>query len=141
MKTTKILIPMLHQTVDNATITDLVHHFYDKVRAHKTLGPIFDRVIGDSWDSHLETMVLFWSSVMLTSGVYKGTPMAKHLALKDVTPAHFDLWLDLFRSSARELFAPEIAAEFIIRAERIAESFKLGMFYRPGELKVVNAPL
>ncbi len=132
---------MPYQTVDTSTITELVHHFYDKVRADDSLGPIFDRVIGDAWDSHLETMVLFWSSVMLTSGVYKGTPMAKHLALKDVTAAHFDRWLELFRSSVYELFTPEIAEEFIVRAERIAESFKLGMFYRPQELKIVNAPL
>ena len=132
---------MTYNVVTAKSIQDLVHHFYGKVRTDTYIGPIFDAVIGDNWDNHLHTMVQFWSSVMLTTGVYKGTPMAKHLALKNVEPAHFDRWLALFREATYELFDPELADEFIIRAERIAESFKLGMFYRPSELKLVNAPL
>lgn len=132
---------MKYQTVDTASIHKLVHHFYDHVRADSYIGPIFNGVIGDNWETHLNTMVQFWSSVMLTSGLYKGTPMVKHLALKNVEAAHFDRWLELFRLSTDELFEPELAQEFVIRAERIAESFKLGMFYRPSELRVVNAPL
>ncbi|NQW00089.1 MAG: group III truncated hemoglobin [Rhodospirillales bacterium] len=132
---------MKYAAVDAASIEKLVHHFYAQVGADPFIGPIFNDVIGENWDRHLQTMVTFWSSVMLTSGLYKGTPMAKHMALKNIEPAHFDRWLELFRQSTSELFEPAIAREFVIRAERIAESFKLGLFYRPQEFKVVNAPL
>ncbi len=127
--------------VDRPSIHKLVHAFYDRVRADSFIGPIFEGVIADRWDTHLETMVNFWSSVMLTSGVYKGTPMAKHVALTEVEPAHFDRWLELFEETTSELFIAEIADDFMVRARRIAESFKLGMFYAKNQIKVVNAPL
>src|SRR3546814_10094289 len=73
----------------------------------------------------------FWSSVTLVSGRYEGRPMAAHLRLKGVRPEHFDLWLRLFRQTAGEVCSGDVAAVFILRAERIAESFQLGMFFRP----------
>ncbi len=130
---------MKYAVVDKPSIEDLVHTFYGHVRADPYIGPIFDQVIGDRWDGHLQTMVNFWSSVMLTSGLYKGTPMAKHLALTQVEPAHFDRWLDLFRQTTSELFEADIAHEFMVRAERIAESFKLGMFHHADQFKIVTA--
>lgn len=120
-------------------IHQLVHGFYGKVREDMGLGPIFNRVIGDNWDAHLEKMCAFWSSVMLTSGRYKGNPMIAHMRLKMIQPAHFERWLTLFRITAQELFAPEIAQAFISRAEMIAKSLQLGMFFRP-EAKPSAAP-
>lgn len=118
--------------VSEETIRRLVHVFYGKVRQDAELGPIFDRVIGQDWDTHLEKMCAFWSSVMLTSGRYKGSPMLAHMRLKMITQAHFARWLSLFRATATELFAPEIAQTFISRAENIARSLQLGMFFTPG---------
>ncbi|HKD46985.1 MAG TPA: group III truncated hemoglobin [Rhizomicrobium sp.] len=116
-------------SITEEMIHDLVHGFYARVRADAALGPIFDRAIKD-WDVHLAKMCDFWSSVMLTSGLYKGNPMLAHLRLKSVTPAHFERWLALFRTTAHELFAPDIARSFIGRAENIAKSLQLGMFFR-----------
>ena len=65
--------------LDEAMIHALVHGFYARVRADAELGPIFERAIGDHWDTHLATMCDFWSSVMLTSGRYKGNPMMAHV--------------------------------------------------------------
>ena len=113
-------------------IRRLVHGFYARVRRDEALGPIFDRVIGENWDPHLEKMCAFWSSVMLTSGRYKGNPMLAHLRLKTVTEAHFARWLALFRATAAELFEPGFANAFIARAETIARSLQLGMFFKPG---------
>ena len=111
------------------TIHALVHAFYAKVRKDEELGPVFDRAIAD-WTPHLEKMCDFWSSVMRTSGRYHGNPMAAHLRLKTVVPEHFARWLALFRETAREVCAPDEAALFILRAETIARSLELGMFYR-----------
>jgi hemoglobin len=96
------------------------------------LAPIFERAIsGGDWSLHLATMRDFWSSVMLTSGRYKGNPVAKHLQLEGMEPPLFDHWLDLFTQTCRELFDEEVAAAFAVKAQRIAESLKLALFYRP----------
>ena len=115
--------------VTEETIHTLVHTFYDRIRSDETLGPIFNDVIDPNWDAHLEKMCAFWSSVMLTSGRYKGRPMQAHAKLSAVKPEHFDIWLGLFRETATELFGPVTGAAFIYRAERIAASLKLGMFF------------
>lgn len=116
---------------DEAEIELLVRSFYTRIRADVVLGPIFDGVIGDNWEPHLLKMIDFWSSVMLTTGRYKGQPMRAHLKLKQVTPKHFDRWLMLFRETAEEVCAPEAAERFVEKAGRIAESLQLGMFFKP----------
>lgn len=118
-------------TITEPDIRVLVDAFYVKVRADAVLGPIFARAIPGDWQPHLEKMYAFWSSVMLTSGRYKGNPVSKHLALPGMTPELFTRWLALFDATCRELFDDDIAAAFRGKAERIAESLKLALFYRP----------
>ncbi len=118
-----------HITEDS--IRDLVDTFYAKVRADDEIGPVFARVIaGDDWQPHLDKMYAFWSSVMLTSGRYKGNPVIKHTMITGVQPEMFSRWLVLFHETCRELFDDAICADFRVRAERIAESLKIAMFYR-----------
>ena len=121
----------VHPSIDEGIIRSLVHGFYAKVRNDAELGPIFARVIGDDWDTHLVKMCDFWSSVMLMAGRYKGNPMIAHMRLKMVQPRHFERWLVLFRQTAEEVCPNEIAALFIGRSENIARSLLLGMFFRP----------
>lgn len=116
---------------NEAEIEILVRDFYDHIRAHEVLGPIFDRVIGDDWEPHLQKMFAFWSSVMLMSGRYKGAPMVAHMRLKQVRPEHFDIWLQLFEEATQRNCSPETADAFLDKARRIAESLKLGMFFKP----------
>ena len=119
--------------IEEETIAKLVHGFYARVRADAELGPIFARVIGDDWDAHLAKMCDFWSAVMLTTGRYHGNPMAAHLKLDGVGPAHFARWLALFRETAAEVCDPAAAALFVARAENIARSLQMGMFWRAGQ--------
>lgn len=124
----------VHAAIDEAAIHALVHGFYARVREDAVLAPIFNRVIGD-WDTHLAKMCDFWSSVMLMTGRFKGNPMVAHMRLKEARPEHFTRWLALFRATAQELFPDDVAAAFIGRAENIARSLQLGMFFRPDALK------
>jgi hemoglobin len=121
----------LHPDISEELIHALVHRFYGKIRTDQELGPIFDRVIGDGWDPHLAKMCDFWSSVVLMTGRFKSNPMTAHIRLKQVRPEHFARWLALFGETARELCPPDIAALFIAKAETIARSLQMGMFYRP----------
>ena len=66
-----------------SSIVRLVDAFYAKVRRDAQLGPVFDRAISaDGWPAHLDKMYGFWSSVMLTTGRYKGNPLAVHAAVR-----------------------------------------------------------
>ncbi|HVJ00331.1 MAG TPA: group III truncated hemoglobin [Sphingomonas sp.] len=116
--------------IDDATLSDVVHTFYGKVRDDAELGPVFDHAISD-WPHHLGKMVDFWSSVMLTSGRYKGNPMMMHLKHKArITPALFDRWLALWAETTDALLPAEAAAALQVKAARISESLQLGMFFK-----------
>ena len=109
----------------------LVDELYARVRADTELAPIFNRAIPGDWGLHLATMRDFWSSVMLTSGRYKGNPVAVHLRIDGMGPRLFDRWLELFSETCGELFDEGLAATPRAKALRIAESLKLALFYRP----------
>ncbi|MGC1181026.1 MAG: group III truncated hemoglobin [Methyloceanibacter sp.] len=121
-------------------IRHLVDSFYTRVRADSELGPIFERAIPGDWGPHLATMHDFWSSVMLTSGRYKGNPVAVHLRLEGIEPQLFGRWLALFDETCRELLDHEVADVFRAKASRIAESLKLALFYRPDRPWQRSAP-
>jgi hemoglobin len=112
-------------------IRRLVDAFYVKVRLDPELAPIFARAIRGDWQPHLNKMYAFWSSVMLTTGRYKGNPVVKHLVITDIRPHLFERWLALFDETCGELFDEAIREEFRTKAVRIAESLKLALFYRP----------
>jgi len=118
--------------IDEALIDRLVEGFYARVRDDALIGPIFAARIED-WGPHLAQMKLFWSSVALSTGVYQGRPMPKHLPLP-IDARHFDRWLELFRETARDLCPPIAADHFIERAERIAQSLELGIANANGVL-------
>ena len=111
--------------IDEAMIDALVEGFYARVRDDALIGPIFAARITD-WAPHLAQMKLFWSSIALSTGVYQGRPMPKHLPLP-IDARHFDRWLDLFVETARDLCPTVAANHFIERARRIAESLELGV--------------
>ncbi len=118
--------------LDEALLDRLVRGFYARARADALLGPVFDARVED-WDSHLERMVAFWSSVVLMSGRYRGQPMQKHMPLP-VDARHFDRWLALFEATARSLCPPAAADYLLERARRIGESLELGIAAQNGAL-------
>ena len=116
--------------MSEAELQRLVDRFYAKVREDELIGPVFNAAIAD-WSEHLEKLGAFWSSVMLTSGRYKGNPMAAHLRHEgSIKPAMFDRWLSLWRETASEELGPDDAAAVAAKADRIAESLKLGLYFR-----------
>jgi hemoglobin len=112
-------------------IARLVPQFYERVRADEVLGPIFNGAV-DDWPHHLEVLKAFWSSVMLTSGRYKGQPMVVHLRhAEHMKRENFERWLDLWGEVTAEVLGLDVAAAFQEKAARIAESLQLGVqFHR-----------
>jgi len=133
----------LYDEPSEQAIRALVDAFYAKVRQDESLGPIFEAALRGRWDAHLPKMYDFWSSVMRTTGRYKGNPMMAHMKLPPFPPERFARWLELFCETACELCTAELAAEFESKARRIAESLKLALYFRPAErdpLRVAAVP-
>ncbi len=114
-------------------ISTLVDAFYERIRVHELIGPIFEDAIGDDWAPHLEKMKGFWSSVALNTGAYSGKPIPAHQKLVGAQPWHFNIWLALFRKTLEDT-APsaDAIAYFMERAQRIAQSLQFAMFGVPG---------
>lgn len=116
--------------IDEAQLEALIPRFYARVREDGLIGPVFDGAIAD-WDDHLKKLVAFWSSVMLTSGRYKGNPVAAHMKhLGAITPPMFDRWLALWAEVTGEILPAPIASALQLKAARIAESLKLALYFR-----------
>ena len=125
-------IHTFHPDLTEEKIARLVATFYGRARTDDLIGPIFNAAVKD-WDHHIEKITDFWSSIMLKTGRYDGRPMRPHLMLP-LTGEHFDRWLVLFEATAREIFEPDVAEAFIIRARRIADSFEMGIATMRGEI-------
>ena len=114
-------------------IAKLVKLFYQRANADESLQPIFNAAIND-WEAHHRIVEDFWSYALLKTDRYHGSPYPLHARLP-LRIEHFDRWLDLFRQTANEVLPTEAASQAIARAEHMAESFKVGMFfdYQPGK--------
>ena len=116
--------------INETQLEALIPCFYARVREDALIGPVFDGAIAD-WDDHLEKLIAFWSSVMLTSGRYKGNPVAAHMKhLGEITPPMFDRWLSLWTEVTEEILPATAAAALQGKAARIAESLKLALYFR-----------
>jgi hemoglobin len=118
--------------IDEGLIATLVDRFYAAVRQDALIGPVFEARV-DDWDEHLTKLAAFWSSVVLKSGRYRGSPMPVHVAIDEISSAHFARWLQLFAETARAVCPPDAAALFIDRSQRISESLQLGISLNRGD--------
>jgi truncated hemoglobin YjbI/tellurite resistance-related uncharacterized protein len=126
-----------NDAITDPALAGLVDDFYGRVRKDALIGPLFNDAVAD-WPHHLERLTDFWSSVMLTSGRYKGNPVAKHLKhVARITTPMFARWLELWRETTSERLPPAAAAQLQDKAERIAESLQLAIRFRPGERPLV----
>jgi hemoglobin len=103
-------------------ISSLVDAFYTKARLDPEIGPIFNAVV-DDWPHHLAVLKDFWSTVLLASGRYKGSPVTRHLQI-GLDPQHFERWLALFAETASEIFPPRSAAHIIEKSRMIARNLQ-----------------
>ena len=125
--------------ISDEQIRQLVDSFYDKIRADADLRPIFERVVAGDWETHLAKMYDFWSSVMLTTGYYKGSLLAVRTHIGGLELGLLDRCLALFGDSCDELLDSETAGLCWLKAAHIAESLKLFLFYRPERPWLRNA--
>ena len=122
---------------DEATIHQVVHRFYEKIRHDPLLGPVFEARLEGRWPEHLATMVDFWSSVLLTTRRYRGRPLTTHRQLGQITPEMWARWIQLFTETTRE-HAPKAAADlFAQRAQQIAGHLAKSLDRAPSPMQLV----
>ena len=123
---------MTHEAFDEDNLRTLVGTFYGRVRQDPLIGPVFNSAVSD-WSEHLEKLQAFWSSILLKTGRYEGSPMPAHIRHADaISDASFARWLSIWHDVADELFAPDAAAALKEKAGRIAQSLALGIRYHAG---------
>lgn len=112
----------------------LINTFYEKVRANKKIGYIFNDIAKVDWEHHLPVMYSFWSSMLLGSSTYSGNPMVKHIALSKIATLgenEFDEWLRLFSETLNDLFQGQKADEAKMRANSIAKLMQFKIDQKP----------
>lgn len=124
---------MSEQGITEETLKTLVDAFYARVRQDPLIGPVFNGAI-DDWPEHLDKLQAFWSSVMLTSGRYKGRPLPAHIKHGDsISAESFERWLEIWKRTTDELLDPRAASAIQEKAARIGESLSMGIsFHRDG---------
>lgn len=118
--------------ISEESIKNLVDSFYSKVLKNDELAAIFENKIGKTaqeWQPHLRKMYDFWTSLMISSGKYKGNPLKKHKDLSSFSEDKFDKWLELFSETAYEIYEEEIAKKFVEKSKLIAKSLKYGLYH------------
>jgi len=108
--------------ITETEIANLVERFYAKVRVDPEIGPVFNHAVRN-WDAHLALLKDFWSTVLLTTGRYKGNPLLAHFPLP-IEESDFARWLNLFSETANEVMAAPQAAIVTRKADLIAMNMK-----------------
>lgn len=117
---------MCKERKDIANANDIrvfVNEFYKRIREDELLGNIFNQKIGEGWPVHLEKMVGFWQSLLLSDRTYHGRPFPPHIGMP-IERNHFERWVKLFQEVINEHFVGPVAEEAILRATSIARIFQ-----------------
>jgi hemoglobin len=120
--------PMQLFDITEDEITLVVTRFYEKVRSHPILGPIFSKhITAGEWPDHEAKIVRFWLNAILKEHVYDGNPMRTHVEARNVEPAHFANWLNVFDHTLAECLPPEKSEPFSALAHRIGKGLRFGL--------------
>ncbi|WP_236626297.1 group III truncated hemoglobin [Actibacterium mucosum] len=110
-------------------IAGVVATFYERIRQHPGLGPVF-AVHVDDWPAHEAKVTDFWANAILNERVYDGSPMAAHVQAGNVRPGMFETWLSLFDKVLAENLTIDQAAAWSALAHRIGRSLRAGVVER-----------
>ncbi|WP_136440822.1 group III truncated hemoglobin [Pacificoceanicola onchidii] len=126
--------------ISRAEIEQVVATFYDAVRQHPGLGPVFAVHVED-WPSHEAKVADFWANAILHERVYDGNPVAVHRDAGNVRPGMFEIWLGLFDSVLRRELRADQAASWSALAHRIGRSLRAGVVEKmqgPGGVPILR---
>ena len=115
--------------ITRAQIERVVARFYERVRAHPGLGPVFAEHV-DDWPAHEARITRFWANAILHERDYDGAPAAVHARAGNVKPGMFSTWLALFDEVLAAELRPDQAAAWSALAHRIGRSLRASVVER-----------
>ena len=121
---TSALPPRFAITADQ--IDAVVAAFYDAIRHHPGLGPVFAGHVQD-WPEHEAKIARFWRNAILMERSYDGNPFAVHRDAGDVRAPMFDVWLGLFDSVLKRNLPADTAQSWSELAHRIGRGLRTGV--------------
>lgn len=121
--------PLARFEISEEEIDRVVARFYERVRAHSMLVPVF-AVHVDDWPAHEAKVARFWKNAILRKPGYDGSPMQVHRAAGNVRPGMFSAWLAEFDKVLRAELDPAQAEGWSALAHRIGRSLRQGVVER-----------
>ena len=115
--------------IARADIERVVASFYEAVRRHPGLGPVFAAHVSD-WPAHEAKVAAFWAGAILQEQGYDGNVVAVHVAAGNVQPGMFSVWLSLFDTILRRELNADQAAAWSGLAHRIGRSLRASVVDR-----------
>lgn len=104
----------------------LVRRFYEQVRDHELLGPVFNEIVQD-WEVHLVHLSDFWEMILLQTGPGAGkfnpTKVHREVDAKvdySIDQVHFGNWLELWFGTIDQYYEGEVAEYAKEHARRMA---------------------
>ena len=110
-------------------IERVVAVFYECIRNHPGLGPVFAAHITD-WPPHEAKVARFWANTILHERGYDGTPVTAHTEAGNVKPGMFSTWLALFDTVLEAELTPQQAQAWSALAHRIGRSLRASVVER-----------
>lgn len=114
--------------ITHENIRTLVMDFYAKLINDDIVGPFFIAKLGDDiksnlWQTHLETIIGFWTSLAFGKPKYMGNLFLPHTQLGELKRETFEQWLKLFAETLDDIYVEAIATKFKERSMIIAGNF------------------
>lgn len=114
-------IPVTEEQIDR-----VVAQFYQRVRTHPALGPVFAAHV-ENWPEHEEKISRFWRNALLLQRCYDGNPMQVHKAAGNVKTTHFPVWLSLFDQVLYHELPEPLAQSWSALVHRIGRGLSFGL--------------
>ncbi|CUH78144.1 group III truncated hemoglobin [Tropicibacter naphthalenivorans] len=112
--------------ISRQDIARVVAVFYERIRGHPGLGPVFAAHV-DDWPSHEAKVTDFWANAILHERSYDGNPVEVHRRAGNVRPGMFDTWLALFDHVLAREVTPQQAQAWSALAHRIGRTVRAGV--------------
>lgn len=110
----------------------LIDTFYDRILKHEALSYFFSDAV-KNWDFHKQQFVRYWSSQILFTDTYEGSPLGRHVFIDNhfehkFRKEHFDDWARVWAETVDDLFEGEKADLAKESGVNMARNIYLKMF-------------
>jgi hemoglobin len=112
-------------------IKTLVDLFYDRVKADKELGELFNGIFEISWQHHLPRLYDFWENALFYSGGYTGNPIKAHEIIHQKNQLNHELflrWTGIWCQTVDQLFKGAHADMAKDKAKSIGSIMEVKLF-------------